>query len=635
MMKRISHILCFALVAWAMPAAALLTGVSVSPGSATLNTANNNALVVNWTVAADASHSSGANSNPGQLLDATTLNVLGSFGGTLNQAGSGPFNFTETLSISAAQVVSWQSAGVTQIEARRIFSDGIGRQVVGTLTLNVPARGSISAAGVTPAQSTLNAVNNNLLPITWQVTATPTYTAGVSSAPGQLVNPATGQVLGTLGSTLNGTGAAPYNLSENLMISSAQVRSWQSQNISQVRIDRTFTDSGTGDNVQASHLLIIPVQGNFTAARVSPMQRQVYASQENSVQLSWQVSTGSGHTNGVVSTSARIVNPANGALVANLGGVLSAPGSGPFLFSETLALGTDLMQTLLASNSSRLVIERVFSDPIGGGNTRAYMTLLVNRSALDAARTGSPGELQVRGLQLAFDTGNDLALVKENEALTAQLTVSYSGSGLLEGRWQLAEPGSTEALPLFKTLALVRRQVTGTQRIQLESPALPTQRAGKYLLRFCVTNRNLITEEVATDPQCPVQEWVIDAGYQVQAQQGLLALTGLSPSQQAVSAQTPFRWPTVTGAAVYQLQIFALHHQAPITSATPTVGQSGEPQFVVGMVLPNSVTQSPLSELVRSKLNPGQRYLWRITAHNSAGKMLAASADYAFVYQPE
>lgn len=634
-MKKVFRLALVSLLAWAMPAAALLTGVNVTPGSATLSTVSNTSLVLNWAVQADAGHVDGANSAAGQLLNASTLAVLGSFGGAFNQAGGGPFNFTETLNISLAQVLSWQSAGITQVEARRLFSDAAGRQVLGSLLLTVPVRGSISAASVSPLQTSLNAVSNNLVPVTWRVTATATYSAGVTGSPGQLVNPATNQVVGSLGASLTGTGAAPYNLTENLAISSAQVRSWQAQGISQLRLERQFTDTGTGDTVQAAHLLLVPAQGSFSAARVSPQQRQVYANTHNSLQLSWQVTTGAGHSNGVVSTAARILNPATGSVLANLGAVLSAPGSGPFLFSETLNLDPALMQTLLAGNSPRLVVERVFSDPIGGGSTRAYMTLLLSRSSLEAVRTGGPGELTVQGLRLAFDTGNDQTLVGENSQLQAQLTVSYSGAGLLEGRWQLAEPGSTEALPLFRTLSLVRQQVAGSQRLVLESPVLPTGRAGKYLLRFCVTNRNLAPAGASDDPQCPVAEWVIDAGYQVQAQQGLLSLTGLTPSQQPVNARTPFRWPAVAGASVYQLQIFALSPQALPGPASQQASLSAEPQFVVGMVLPKTTTESPLSELVRSKLSPGQRYLWRITAHNAGGKMLAASADYTFVYQPE
>lgn len=634
-MKKFLGLVLAGLLAWTAPAMALLTGVNVNPASATLSTVNNSTVLLNWTVSADAGHLDGASSPQGQLVDLGGLTVLGAFGGTFNQAGGGPFSFTETLSISLAQVLSWQSAGITQVEARRLFSDMAGRQVLGSLVLTVPVRGSISAASVSPLQTTLNAVNNNLVPVTWRVTATPTYSAGVTSSPGQLVNPATGQVIGMLGSTLAGTGAAPYNLTENLVISSAQVRSWQTQGISQLRLDRNFVDSATGDSVQTSHLLLVPAPGSFSAARVSPLQRQVYANQDNSLQLSWQVTTAAGHVNGVVSSAARILNPATGAVLANLGAVLSAPGSGPFLFSETLNLDPALLQNLLASNSPRLVVERIFADPIGGGSTRAYMTLLLSRSSLEAVRTGGPGELTVQGLRLAFDTGNDQALVAESSALTAQLTLSYSGAGLLEGRWQLAEPGSTEALPLFRTLSLVRQQVAGSQRLVLESPTLPTARPGKYLLRFCVTNRNLAPEGASDDPQCPVQEWVIDAGYQVQAQQGLLSLTGLTPSQQPVNAATPFRWPAVAGASVYQLQVFSLSPPLQPGPASQQASLSGEPQFVVGMVLPKATTEAPLSELVRSKLTPGQRYLWRITAHNAGGKMLAASADYTFVYQPE
>jgi hypothetical protein len=320
-----------------------------------------------------------------------------------------------------------------------------------------------------------------------------------------------------------------------------------------------------------------------------------------------------------------------------LGDALSDTGSGPYVFSEMLELDAARVQGILARGLNRVVLERTFSDPIGGGSTKTHMILVLNNSQLGATRDSAPGELSIKGLSLEFDTGNNLALSDLNQSLQAKLTLSYTGSGLLEGRWLVAEPGSTEGTPLYRTLALVRRNLLGNQRVVLESPMLPTVRTGKYLVRFCVNRRELMPADELIDPQCPLQEQLIDAAYQVQGslQTREVTITGLSPNQQSVGSKTPFEWLPVAGAEVYQMQLFAL--QAPGTSPPSSRGASEmmEPRFITGMLLPAGTTYTPLSELVRSKLEANKQYLWRITAHDQSGRLIGSSGEYKFMYRPE
>jgi hypothetical protein len=264
------------------------------------------------------------------------------------------------------------------------------------------------------------------------------------------------------------------------------------------------------------------------------------------------------------------------------------------------------------------------------------MQLSLISSNLRAARSATASELNVQGLQLEFATGNNLTLAAQQSELQANLTVVHSGTGVLEGRWQLAEPGSTEGRPLYRTLALLRKNLDNSQRSVLSSPLLPTNRAGRYLLRFCVTNRDMIADSMTVDGQCPIDNLIIQASYQVQgATQTMLGnILGLSPNQQAADEQTPFSWQAVSGAKVYQMQIFELTTADADLPSSKISTELLEPRFVVGMLLPSDTTNVPLSELVRSKLHSGQRYLWRITAHDESGRLLASSDESNFSYQP-
>ena len=135
---------------------------------------------------------------------------------------------------------------------------------------------------------------------------------------------------------------------------------------------------------------------------------------------------------------------------------------------------------------------------------------------LSQMKTGLAAEdLSVNSVALEFETGNTMMLTHVNASLRARLTIQYSGIGLLEGRWLIAEPGAAEGQPMYRTLLLTRDKLVSSQRSIQESPELPTLRPGRYLLRFCVTNRKEADRRTELDNQCPNKPLIADASYQV------------------------------------------------------------------------------------------------------------------------
>lgn len=492
---------------------------------------------------------------------------------------------------------------------------------------------SVTGASVTPTQRQLIAGSINSIPLSWRVTTTAVHRAGATSMGASYLHPDTGAALGTTGTLLATTGAGPLTFNETLVISARQINGWQEQGLTRVLLQRVFEDPGSSATAMAVVNLTIPPPGSLSNARVSPSQRQVFGSGGNSLSLSWQVAASPDYSNGISSTSARVVDPRTRSTLTTLGGQLAASGSGPYILSETLSIDPALVSSWLDQGLGRLLLIREFADP-AGGTVEATVVLMPGRSQLVAGRNAIGGELTIQGLRLEFETGNNMALADTNDELQATLTVLHSGTGLLEGRWLIAEPGSTEGEPLFRTLALQRNNFSSAQRNILSSPKLPTNRVGKHLLRFCVSDSTSGEQrENAQLSQCPLESLIVDAAYQVQgAENDLIAtIAGLSPSQQDVDAETVFSWQAVPEARVYQLHVSALDSawQLPALGTEEAVV---EPRFVVGMVLPSDTIETPLSELVRSKLEPGQHYLWRITAHDDQGHLIANSNEYSFSY---
>lgn len=368
-------------------------------------------------------------------------------------------------------------------------------------------------------------------------------------------------------------------------------------------------------------------------ARAMPRQASLVATGDNQVSVSWQVSTTPDHSSGVSSTTAAIVDPASGAVLQAVRTTLGANGAGPFALRELLGLDAATVRSWTDQGIRRVVLERSFVDPATGSSSSAAMVLALSRSPLYAPREGAPADLSIVSLRLELDTGNNSAITTIGESLRASLTVQYAGSGMLQGRWQIAEPESSESAPLFRTLALVNSNLQANQQSTLRSPALPTAHDGKYLVRFCVTSREQRDDAGLTgDALCPDADLTVMATYYVQGEAGHGAnlIETISPDRRAVSEDSPFSWRPLAGAVVYQLQVFEPAQSA----AGPNDVDRAEPRFVTGMLLGATTSTTPLSELARSKLQAGQRYLWRVTALDEAGRMIGSSVEASFVYRP-
>jgi hypothetical protein len=216
-------------------------------------------------------------------------------------------------------------------------------------------------------------------------------------------------------------------------------------------------------------------------------------------------------------------------------------------------------------------------------------------------------------MELTFASGRRIDIVERNSALVARLTLAYSGSGTLRGRWQVAEPGGG-TFAFFRTLSLVRVSLAATQRATLDSPQLPTNLSGRYAVRFCLEPEGATSIEECADSTAGVQTL-----YEVLAPDGGIA--GLSPAQGPAGPGSVFRWHAVPDASIYQLQILS-------------ADAGGPPRFVTGLLVPGNAPDAVLSRLTLSKLVPGQRYLWRITAHDADGRLLARSDSAEFMYLP-
>jgi hypothetical protein len=182
---------------------------------------------------------------------------------------------------------------------------------------------------------------------------------------------------------------------------------------------------------------------------------------------------------------------------------------------------------------------------------------------------------------------------------------------------------------MFRPLRNVLRYLGASGRVRLESPELQTAGSGLHLVRLRVvepdtafplpTIRYLVMEEAGPgQPRAPEPLQLRGPGH--------LASLG---------DHTRFVWDLVEGASAYQVEIYAKPDpkgakqpdevlQPPVPAIAPaSVPLPG--RLVTGSIVGADERQVELSAAQRSRLEPGQRYLWRVRAVAADGIVVGES----------
>jgi hypothetical protein len=359
-------------------------------------------------------------------------------------------------------------------------------------------------------------------------------------------------------------------------------------------------------------LAALPAHAVLQSASALPARGMAGSAVDTTFNITWRLTTDAAHTDGALSPGGELLDAVTGTRLAAVNtSVGSLIGTGPLTYTESLTITAAQVATWRAQGVRLLGYRRTFASRTPP-NQAAQMLISLTGVGLEAAReAATSGELRVLRMELSFAGGKRIEIVARGTKLVARLTLAYSGSGTLRARWEVADPaGATE--PFFRVLAYVREPLAGERQHALESPPLPTDISGRYVLRFCVDQRG------GAAAACETSDTAVQTLYEVTPGERLPVITGIAPDNREVDAVTLFSWPAVNGVTTYQLQIFQ--------PAAP------EPVFVAGMLLDSSITRTALSEVTRDKLTPGRRYLWRVTAHDAGGQLLAHSAPASFVY---
>jgi len=253
------------------------------------------------------------------------------------------------------------------------------------------------------------------------------------------------------------------------------------------------------------------------------------------------------------------------------------------------------------------------------------LLLMLAVGCLPAWVLAGSGLTLLPGSSLESSEGALFKIFNKGASPRVKANLSYTGSGVLRGVWEIAEPSSTVGTAVFHPLTYVRKFLSQVGQITIYSPHLPGNMTGLYLVRFRITE-----PQPAFD--APVIRYFINAAKHAVKP---VRMDIISPKNQArISEDTRFSWQQLNGARAYLLELFVPAAANPDQPATNTTEESiksllipkggldgGLP--VSGMLIP--ANQTILSKLAQTNLEAGHRYLWRVRAIDASGHVIGES----------
>jgi hypothetical protein len=300
--------------------------------------------------------------------------------------------------------------------------------------------------------------------------------------------------------------------------------------------------------------------------------------------------------------------------------VMQQPRYSRLQFMETLIIPKSVFLRAQQLGVGRVVVNRTFTD-----GTEAF-------SASFQLPLGGASLFQITRVDLHFPDGERSKVVVKDDPLRAVVDINYLGTGQLLAIWEWA-PVMSGGTPLFRplpatitrrpedinsadyyaprnTMTMVREYLTSFKRVSLQSPPLPTDKPGNYVLRLRIDS----PEVQFTLPV--IQYYVnLEPLPAPEAERDLLPLIVTSPPPGGVAMPAMnFKWSGVPGTAVYRFEVY--------------LDEGLKSGMVTGALIRGDLSDLVLSPLVHDHLQSGKEYWCRIVSVDSNGQLHAASKPF-------
>jgi hypothetical protein len=298
--------------------------------------------------------------------------------------------------------------------------------------------------------------------------------------------------------------------------------------------------------------------------------------------------------------------------IAAGGGFLSvsSPTIGIFFAPESITVPAAAYDAARQNNLTTIYYARRFTTTEG---TTVYAFLQIN---LTFPATNPNAALNISRVALRFSDNTSVKVIQPDTHIMAVADISYTGSGLFDAMWEIAEPVSTMGQPVFVPIQPVRQFLVAGGRVYLQTPVLPTQKQGLHILRLRVI-------QPALNFTAPILQYSVSTQGDISSLPTLPPVRINAPLDNALlAADTRFEWQPVKSAHAYQLELF-LPEQAGLKPDEAAIAKRAPAS---GMMVPAKRNSLTLGELSRNKLRPNTTYYWRVIAIGNSGQILSSSA---------
>lgn len=259
--------------------------------------------------------------------------------------------------------------------------------------------------------------------------------------------------------------------------------------------------------------------------------------------------------------------------------------------SETVTIPAAVINRALALRTTRISYVRTFTD--GAASATATTEAVVSSAA--------GADFSIKRIRLSFDNNRSEITVKKGRSPQVHAELSYYGSGLLRGFWEVDG----------RMLGVVSEHLAFGGAVVLSPPAaspLPAFDTGSHRVRLVIT-----APPLDMNPPEALYYVADDA-----AENGKLLIVPVSPDDGAVLeyASMDFRWTDAGRSTGYVLEVFNAGNSRPVLSAHVRT-----PHYALPRIL--------LSDL----FVPGGRYTWKVTGWDRTGNSTGASRERGFSFK--
>jgi hypothetical protein len=323
----------------------------------------------------------------------------------------------------------------------------------------------------------------------------------------------------------------------------------------------------------------------YAAINVTPSSASLVRGQASTATFLYQLSRASAFGT-TTSTNGTFLLPDGTIIGTNPFSLIINQTAGSGTAAETVVMAPAMIEQVVKSGNTSFIYRRTFTN---GDTTsvRVYITT-------DAAAT-----FGIKRVELYFDNRRaEITVPKHFPHLTASADIRYTGSGILDGYWEVDGRliARVNQLLLFGSSVTLRTP---------ELPAMPTFDPGSHIVRFVVTT------PVSSLPVPALVYFVTSEEFRpIPVTVGLI-----SPKESASLSRTAaqFAWNSSNDATLFLIQYFENTSEKPLFSA-----YTRDPSYL-------------LPELASKNIfTPGTTYYWKVTGYNDRDNVVVESGVWNF-----